>query len=187
MSKQSGHVGVTWHKAHQRWMASLRYQGKLFHAGYFDSIDKAVAARKEAAIKLENGEELPRMRKKHPGISAAILKKYIAAKSHAKLKSLSFTLSLDQWLGVWAGHFAEGNQRLCMSRIDKEKGFEVGNVEIVPGPAPRSKEPQYHHGTLHAYINGKCRCELCRAANSKYQLQRQIMKKQNNNLLMTTT
>jgi hypothetical protein len=40
----SGIRGVTWHKAHKKWQAGLRHNGRSIHVGYFDDISEAEAA-----------------------------------------------------------------------------------------------------------------------------------------------
>ena len=37
----SGVLGVHWHKRIGKWQASVRHNGKLYHAGYFESIEEA--------------------------------------------------------------------------------------------------------------------------------------------------
>lgn len=48
---KSGVRGVSWHKGKGKWRATLCYKGKDMHLGYFDTIDEAAAARKEAEEK----------------------------------------------------------------------------------------------------------------------------------------
>lgn len=45
---KSGYVGVIWHKASSKWMAYVQVNKKRKHLGLFDSIDEAVAARRQA-------------------------------------------------------------------------------------------------------------------------------------------
>lgn len=47
-SNKSGVVGVNWDKSRSKWQASIRYQGKKYNIGRYDSFDDAVAARKLA-------------------------------------------------------------------------------------------------------------------------------------------
>lgn len=47
----SGCTGVCWHKATQRWAASIYVNGKGIHIGEFDIFEDAVKARKEAEEK----------------------------------------------------------------------------------------------------------------------------------------
>ena len=47
----SGYKGVYWHKAGQKWGASIGVNNKNKHLGLFESIEKAVHAYNEAAIK----------------------------------------------------------------------------------------------------------------------------------------
>jgi AP2 domain. len=61
----SGVRGVSWHKGRKKWAARIMFQGKSISLGYYDSIEDATAARKEAEQKyfidyLESiGEMLP--------------------------------------------------------------------------------------------------------------------------------
>ena len=45
---KSGCVGVIWHKARRKWMAYIAVNKKPKYLGLFDSIDEAVAARRQA-------------------------------------------------------------------------------------------------------------------------------------------
>lgn len=47
----SGIKGVCWHKSAQKWMASIRVNGKCIYLGLFSDIEKAKNARKEAEKK----------------------------------------------------------------------------------------------------------------------------------------
>lgn len=51
INNTSGHRGVTWHKARQKWQAQISVMGKHLYLGTFDSVDDAAAARKEAVVK----------------------------------------------------------------------------------------------------------------------------------------
>jgi len=44
----SGVLGVTWCKAYDKWRVQIRANGVTTHVGYFDNIDDAISARKEA-------------------------------------------------------------------------------------------------------------------------------------------
>lgn len=44
----SGYLGVTWHKRHQKWMASLCFNKKLVFIGYFEDYNEAVNERIKA-------------------------------------------------------------------------------------------------------------------------------------------
>jgi hypothetical protein len=46
----SGHNGVVWHKAGQKWLARIRIDGVEHHLGSFSCIEDAIAARKSAQI-----------------------------------------------------------------------------------------------------------------------------------------
>ncbi len=45
----SGYKGVSWHKGHIKWKASIRVNGKLIHLGYFQSAEEARDAYNNAA------------------------------------------------------------------------------------------------------------------------------------------
>lgn len=47
----SGHKGVSWNKREQKWRAYI-YNGTEKHLGYFDNLDDAIKARKEAEKRL---------------------------------------------------------------------------------------------------------------------------------------
>lgn len=51
-SNTSGHKGVTWSKASQKWRASIKANGKQFHLGVFEQIEDAVRAYADAAARL---------------------------------------------------------------------------------------------------------------------------------------
>lgn len=44
----SGVIGVSWHKASQKWRARIAIKGKELYLGIFDSFEEAVKARREA-------------------------------------------------------------------------------------------------------------------------------------------
>jgi len=44
----SGYVGVTFHKAASKWMAKIKYKGKVFGLGFFANKDDAITARSKA-------------------------------------------------------------------------------------------------------------------------------------------
>ena len=47
-TNKSGHVGVSWHKANNKWLAKITVKGKHKYLGYFDDIEDAIKARKDA-------------------------------------------------------------------------------------------------------------------------------------------
>ncbi len=47
----SGFIGVSWSKTCNKWLASIRVQGKRIGLGFFDNKDDAIAARKAANVK----------------------------------------------------------------------------------------------------------------------------------------
>ena len=49
-NNKSGHVGVTWYKRYEKWLASGRHEGKSKTIGYFDNLQDAIDARKEWEI-----------------------------------------------------------------------------------------------------------------------------------------
>ena len=49
--KKSGHVGVAWHKGHQKWIAYITISGKQKYLGTFDKIEDAISAREDAESK----------------------------------------------------------------------------------------------------------------------------------------
>jgi len=46
----SGTCGVYWYEPSRKWVARIMVDSKLLHLGYFEDIDDAIAARKEAEI-----------------------------------------------------------------------------------------------------------------------------------------
>lgn len=48
---KSGRIGVTWYIQYQKWAAAIVVDKVRVHLGYFDTIDKAAAARSNAEIK----------------------------------------------------------------------------------------------------------------------------------------
>ena len=48
----SGHKGAFWHKGTNKWRAQISCNGKSKHLGYFDSVEEAAEAYKEAAKRL---------------------------------------------------------------------------------------------------------------------------------------
>ena len=50
-NNKSGALGVCWYKASRKWKAYIKNNKKNIHLGYFDNLDDAIAARKEAEAK----------------------------------------------------------------------------------------------------------------------------------------
>jgi hypothetical protein len=50
-NNSSGHTGVMWHKATQRWRARIHVSGKEIYLGQFNDIQSATDARKQAEAK----------------------------------------------------------------------------------------------------------------------------------------
>jgi hypothetical protein len=46
----SGHAGVSWHRAANKWQAQIRADGRAKHLGYFTNIEDAILARQAANI-----------------------------------------------------------------------------------------------------------------------------------------
>lgn len=49
-NNMSGVKGVSWHAAHQKWMATIRKNGRKTHLGYFANKEEAASAYQKAAI-----------------------------------------------------------------------------------------------------------------------------------------
>lgn len=56
-SNISGVVGVNWDKSRNKWQASIRYKGKRYNLGRFDSFNEAVQVRKAAEEKIKSYEK----------------------------------------------------------------------------------------------------------------------------------
>lgn len=62
--------------------------------------------------------------------------RYLEHKRRAKMRSIPFLLTFDQWSEIWkqSGHADEmghcGHQ-FCMARYGDKGGYEVGNVRII--------------------------------------------------------
>tara|TARA_R110000822_G_scaffold5655_5_gene24253 strand:- start:1129 stop:1614 length:486 start_codon:yes stop_codon:yes gene_type:complete len=50
-TNKSGHMGVCWHKASDKWRAHIKVDGVLKHLGLFNVLEDAVAARQAASVK----------------------------------------------------------------------------------------------------------------------------------------
>ena len=48
----SGHKGVCWHKKTNKWRASIGFKGERYDIGYFENIQDAIKARKQAEEEL---------------------------------------------------------------------------------------------------------------------------------------
>lgn len=48
ISNTSGYNGVMWYKAGEKWHAQITVEGKAIHLGYFENLEDAIKARKEA-------------------------------------------------------------------------------------------------------------------------------------------
>jgi hypothetical protein len=51
VDNKSGHTGVSWSKASQKWTARIKYNNKYLHLGVFNKIEDAIEARYEAEDK----------------------------------------------------------------------------------------------------------------------------------------
>ena len=51
ISNTSGYKGVVWYKSRSKWMAQITFNNKRYFLGYFDDINDAINARKEAELK----------------------------------------------------------------------------------------------------------------------------------------
>ncbi len=51
----SGVTGVSFHLGMGQWYARISFKGKTYSLGYFDELDDAVKARKDAEKKLHDG------------------------------------------------------------------------------------------------------------------------------------
>jgi superfamily II DNA helicase RecQ len=50
-NNKSGIIGVYWRKDVEKWRAQIRFNNKNIHLGYFDDLEEASKARKDAEIK----------------------------------------------------------------------------------------------------------------------------------------
>lgn len=50
-NNKSGVIGVSWDRAKRKWSASIRHERKTRHLGYFNGIEDAALARKQAELK----------------------------------------------------------------------------------------------------------------------------------------
>lgn len=49
-SNTSGYTGVMWYKAGSKWHAQITVKGKAIHLGYFDNLEDAIEARRNAEL-----------------------------------------------------------------------------------------------------------------------------------------
>jgi len=64
-------------------------------------------------------------------------KRYLQQRARARMRMISFTISLTEWIKIWAdsGKWDQrgiGKGQYCMSRVGDAGGYEVGNVFIQP-------------------------------------------------------
>jgi hypothetical protein len=50
INSTSGFKGVSWKKAQNRWFAHIKLKGKKYHLGYYNDINDAIVARKQAEL-----------------------------------------------------------------------------------------------------------------------------------------
>lgn len=57
-------------------------------------------------------------------------------RNNAKRRGIAFALTLEQYRTAWAGHWPSGPKPkgLHLDRIDRAKGYEPGNVQVLPMP-----------------------------------------------------
>ena len=51
LNNKSGYKGVSWHKANNKWVVQIGLNGKRLCVGYYEDINDAVKARKDAELK----------------------------------------------------------------------------------------------------------------------------------------
>jgi hypothetical protein len=64
--------------------------------------------------------------------------RYTQHKANAKARGIAFTLTLEEWTGVWGDKFALRGPKLgqyVMARKNDQGGYTPGNVEIIPAQA----------------------------------------------------
>lgn len=52
----SGYRGVNWHKSHKKWRACIHVNNKSIHLGYYDNLEDAIFARKQAEVEYWGNE-----------------------------------------------------------------------------------------------------------------------------------
>jgi hypothetical protein len=72
-----------------------------------------------------------------------LLALYKRNRLNAEKRGIAYTLTFKAWLDVWGfnllnRHRGAGKNRLQLERIDKTRGYEVGNVHLV-APAKKQK------------------------------------------------
>lgn len=65
-----------------------------------------------------------------------LLELYYANMRNAAKRGIPYTLTFKQWLDTWDNsileqHRGKGDDRLRLERIDKAKGYMVGNVHLA--------------------------------------------------------
>lgn len=56
-NNKSGFVGVIWHKASQKWIADIGYDGKKYFLGVFDTAQEASLSYQQALLDIKSGKE----------------------------------------------------------------------------------------------------------------------------------
>lgn len=132
--KKSGHVGVAWHKGHQKWIAYITISGKQKYLGVFNDLDDAIAAREKAVSELP-----PRKKKSGREIRFEAQEQerlYYINSDMSKLSEAQRTCLLDYLNGMRAQDIADKygvKKPVVYNRIREAK-------RIIDTGAPRSPE-----------------------------------------------
>lgn len=132
--KKSGHVGVAWHKGHQKWIAYITISGKQKYLGVFNDLDDAIAAREKAVSELP-----PRKKKSGREIRFEAQEQerlYYINSDMSKLSEAQRTCLLDYLNGMRAQDIADKygvKKPVVYNRIREAK-------RIIDTGAPRSSE-----------------------------------------------
>jgi hypothetical protein len=66
------------------------------------------------------------------------IRKHDNLRRHCEARNIPFSLTLKDWVDAWGDKIAERGA-LQLQRIEKSKGFVVGNLTLAPPPQKASK------------------------------------------------
>lgn len=81
--------------------------------------------------------------------------RYSQHKSRARHQGTDFTLTFKEWWALWSEHGyykSRGRGGYVMARMDPDKGFEPGNVEIIHARQVFAQSMDTYYGGERYYL-----------------------------------
>jgi len=109
----SGVRGVSWHKSRGKWQAKIGVDGKLYHLGYFKTIEEATLAR-QAAAKEYFGDFCAEAAE---DIDCKAVSEWLESRLPSNNKSGVRGVSLDNSRGKWVAYIKVDGKQYTLGRF----------------------------------------------------------------------